>query len=394
MKIQAGLKLGLCFLLLIFISLQIGFAEEGSKIYADNDYGYSLTPPAGWTQVDSATISIPGEFRRAWSPDGTSTIVVFVQHSNQAVTPSLLLEQSATGVKSKLAAQVKEQEVRQVAGIQAMWLVFTASGTGGAVGAGNVPTTQHWVAIPREKDVIVLLLTAPASNFEALSPAFQSMLQTLKVSSAPSAVAAATPSPAGASRATPGPEIRGTYQISGTNPNGEPYQGTLTVKDHGEAYEFYWLAGQKSEGVGIQRGTEVVVGFGGKQCGVVDYHVAPDGTLEGTWTDYGQRQTGSEQAKRTSAATDVAGVYELTGNNLNGIAYEGGLTVTQKGETYQFVWETGDLGVGIRLGDAIAVSFREAGSTTPCGVAAYHVLPDGTLDGKWSVIGLEKAGTE
>jgi hypothetical protein len=73
--------------------------------------------------------------------------------------------------------------MRQVAGMQAMWLLITAKGTGGALdGKGSVPTTQQWVAIPREKDIIVLLLTAPDSNFASLSPAFGSVLGTLKVS--------------------------------------------------------------------------------------------------------------------------------------------------------------------------------------------------------------------
>jgi hypothetical protein len=96
--------------------------------------------------------------------------------------PRFLLKTSAEAVKTGLAAQIREQEVRQVAGMQAMWLVFSAKGTGGALdGKGEIPTTQHWVAIPREKEVIVLLLTAPDSNFASLATAFKSMLGTLKV---------------------------------------------------------------------------------------------------------------------------------------------------------------------------------------------------------------------
>ena len=174
---------GLCLLLFILGSSQQVVAEKISRTYVDEDYGFSLEAPEGWARANPAGISVPGEVCRAWSPDGTATIVVFLQTPNQAFTPSFLLEQSAASVKTGLSAQVREQEVRQVAGMQAMWLVFTAKGTGGALdGKGSVPTTQHWVAIPREKDVVVLLLTAPDSKFASLSPVFGSVLGTLKVS--------------------------------------------------------------------------------------------------------------------------------------------------------------------------------------------------------------------
>jgi hypothetical protein len=180
---ETSVRRGICLLLFILGSSQQVVAEKVSRTYVDEDYGFSLEAPDGWARANPAGISVPGEVCRAWSPDGASTIVVFVQKPNKAFTPSFLLEQSAASVKTGLSAQVQEQEVRQVAGMQAMWLVFKAKGTGGALdGKGSVPMTQHWVAIPREKDVIVLLLTASDSNFASLSPVFGSVLGTLKVS--------------------------------------------------------------------------------------------------------------------------------------------------------------------------------------------------------------------
>ncbi|MFL6260291.1 MAG: hypothetical protein ACJ76Y_11315 [Thermoanaerobaculia bacterium] len=180
---EVSVRRGLCFLLFILGSSQQIVAEKTSHTYVDEDYGFSLEAPDGWARANPTGISVPGEVCRAWSPDGTATIVVFMQHADKEYTPSILLEQSATSVKTRLGAQVREQEVKQVAGMQAMWLVFTAKGTGGMLdGKGSIPTMQHWVAIPREKEVLVLLLTAPESNFASLAPVFQSVLGTLKVS--------------------------------------------------------------------------------------------------------------------------------------------------------------------------------------------------------------------
>ena len=63
-----------------------------------------------------------------------------------------------------------------------MWLVFEGKGTGGAIdGKGPVKTSQHWVAIPREKDVIVLLLTSPTTEFAENAKSFGEAMKTLVV---------------------------------------------------------------------------------------------------------------------------------------------------------------------------------------------------------------------
>ncbi len=61
--------------------------------------------------------------------------------------------------------------------------MVTAPGNGSAIdGKGTVLTTQHWVAIPREQDVIIFLMTTPDAAFAANEQAFQGLLSTLKVS--------------------------------------------------------------------------------------------------------------------------------------------------------------------------------------------------------------------
>ena len=63
-----------------------------------------------------------------------------------------------------------------------MWLIVEGKGTGGAIdGKGDVQTTQHWVAIPREKDIVVALLTSPASDFAENRKSFEAALKTFEV---------------------------------------------------------------------------------------------------------------------------------------------------------------------------------------------------------------------
>ncbi|MFY9821849.1 MAG: hypothetical protein WAM82_10735 [Thermoanaerobaculia bacterium] len=153
--------------------------EPAVRRYVDEDYDFQLSPPPGWSRFDPAGLSVPGEICRGWTPDGTTTISVFIQKPDTAFHPRQLLDTSIAALKQR-GAVIKEQEVRKVAGLQAMWLVAVGAGTGGALtGKGSVRTYQHWVAIPRERNVLVLLLTGPASAFPAADAAFKTVLDTL-----------------------------------------------------------------------------------------------------------------------------------------------------------------------------------------------------------------------
>ncbi len=155
--------------------------QPTARVYVDEDYDFRVAAPSAWSRVNPAGLSVPGEICRAWSPDEKTTISIFVQKIGRAVHPRDLLEQSAAGLKG-IGGTFTDQEVRLVGGMKSMWLIATAPGTGAALtGSGDVPTTQHWVAVPREKDVLVLLLTAPASAFDSAETVFKTMLDTLVV---------------------------------------------------------------------------------------------------------------------------------------------------------------------------------------------------------------------
>jgi len=144
--------------------------------------GLAFTPPQGWQQGDPTKFTVPGNICCVWSPDGTSSVAVFVQNSGKPYNPRTLLEQSAEALQKSLGAEVKQKEVISVGGMRGFSLVVSGPGTGAGIdGKGTVRTTQHWVAIPRDKDVVIFLMTTPDDKLAANDQAFQTMLGTLKV---------------------------------------------------------------------------------------------------------------------------------------------------------------------------------------------------------------------
>ena len=85
-------------------------------------------------------------------------------------------------MREKFGCTIQTTDVKTVGGKKAMWMVATGKGTGGTLtGTGDVDTTTFWVAIPREKDIVVVLLTCPAADYEERRPSFESAIQSLKV---------------------------------------------------------------------------------------------------------------------------------------------------------------------------------------------------------------------
>lgn len=161
-----------------------GIAREpvaAGTIYEDADYKFKLPAPEGWMELPAEGLSVPGKVRKGWSPDGTASVVVFMQEPGQALTPRALLDVSVAGVK-KLGVEVKRDRIGTIGGKRAMHLVVAGKGTGGALtGQGDVATVQEWVAIPRATDIVVVLLTAPEADHEKHSAVFRGMLKGIQV---------------------------------------------------------------------------------------------------------------------------------------------------------------------------------------------------------------------
>ncbi|HTQ78588.1 MAG TPA: hypothetical protein VMM92_01235 [Thermoanaerobaculia bacterium] len=146
-------------------------------------FGFTMTAPEGWTRAtDTSTITVPGEVCCAWSPDGTATLVVFRQKPPKPVNPRAFLNASVKAFQTSLGATADQQDVRDIGGMRAMWMIVTGPGNGAAIdGKGTVPTTQHWVAIPRSDDILIFLLTAPQEKFATFDGALQLALGNIKI---------------------------------------------------------------------------------------------------------------------------------------------------------------------------------------------------------------------
>lgn len=145
--------------------------------------GLSFAPPQGWAQGDPTKFAVPGTICCVFSPDNASSIAVFVQNSGKPYNPRILLEQSAEGLQKSLGAEVRTKEIINVGGMKGFSLVVSGKGTGAGIdGKGTVITDQHWVAVPRDKDVVILLMTSADDKFAANEAAFQTMLSSLKIS--------------------------------------------------------------------------------------------------------------------------------------------------------------------------------------------------------------------
>lgn len=174
-------------LLLLVAFMQWGhtggaYGQEASDKYVDGKFDFSIKVSQPWKSGKLQDYAVPGVIRAAFAGADSASIVLFVQEPGQAFAPRFLVDESAKAIANQLGATVKEKEVRSVAKKQAMWLIVEGKGNGGAIdGKGDVKTTQFWVAIPREKDIVIALLTSPANAFDEHRKTFEAALETLVV---------------------------------------------------------------------------------------------------------------------------------------------------------------------------------------------------------------------
>lgn len=158
-------------------------AEGDDKAISDEWCGFSVSVAEPWQRAALSGYTAPGAIRCAWSGPNNASIVIFIQEPGVAVSPRVMLDGSVKAQKDKLGATVSVEAVRAIADMQAMWMVVSGKGNGGAIdNKGNIKTTQHWVAVPRERDVVVVLLTCPESNYAQLQKSFEALVASLKLS--------------------------------------------------------------------------------------------------------------------------------------------------------------------------------------------------------------------
>lgn len=94
-------------------------------------------------------------------------------------------------------------------------------------------------------------------------------------------------------------------------------------------------------------------------------------------------------------AQDLTGHYRVKGTNFDGSIYEGDAVITATSEfTCEIVWDTGgstSSGICMRDGNAFTAAYELGGKI---GLVIYLILDDGTMEGTWTVAGVNSVGTE
>lgn len=97
----------------------------------------------------------------------------------------------------------------------------------------------------------------------------------------------------------------------------------------------------------------------------------------------------------TASAQSIGGTYAVSGTNHDGTTYGGTAEITLTSETTcEIVWTTGtttSTGICSRNDDAFAAAYVLEDAV---GLVIYKVLPDGTLNGLWTIAGEGGTGTE
>ncbi len=157
-------------------------AQDEKNTYSDDKYDFAIKVSQPWRSAPWQDYAVPGIARAAFAGAKGASIVIFVQEPGKPMDPRFLVDESAKSMEQSLAATVSKKEVCDIDGKKAMSLVVAGKGTGAALdGKGSVPTSQQWIAIPREKDVIVALLTSPTADFQKNQKSFLASIKRFKI---------------------------------------------------------------------------------------------------------------------------------------------------------------------------------------------------------------------
>ena len=95
------------------------------------------------------------------------------------------------------------------------------------------------------------------------------------------------------------------------------------------------------------------------------------------------------------AQAQQAGIYDVTGVNLDGTTYAGLAQIRQLGlASFAIVWRIRNEiieGVGFSSGRTVSMAY---GLAQRPGIGIYTLNPDGSMDGEWTIIGAPANGRE
>jgi hypothetical protein len=94
-------------------------------------------------------------------------------------------------------------------------------------------------------------------------------------------------------------------------------------------------------------------------------------------------------------AQQIGGRYTVEGTNLDGSSYGGEAQINLTSDTTcEIGWITGDttsIGICMKNQNAFAAAYVLGNAT---GLVIYEILPNGTLEGIWTISGQNGSGTE
>jgi len=156
--------------------------ELKGRVYVDEDYQFKVHVPDGWYRANPKNYSAAGELCRVWTPGSESAIMVYRVPTEEPFMPLALLDQTAESMVTKRHAAVLEQEVRTICGKQAIWLIVSGPGNGGAIeGQGMITTIQHMVAFPRAEDAVIFMLGTPEKDFAEIRKVYEKMIDSVEI---------------------------------------------------------------------------------------------------------------------------------------------------------------------------------------------------------------------
>ena len=97
-------------------------------------------------------------------------------------------------------------------------------------------------------------------------------------------------------------------------------------------------------------------------------------------------------------AVELEGKYLVEGRDPKGSSrYQGQVVVVKESDTYVVVWKIQNqvlYGTGVLQNNVFAVTYLNYGPSGAPGLAVYETSPEGTLTGKFTMLGAKDVGIE
>ncbi len=186
----------------------------------------------------------------------------------------------------------------------------------------------------------------------------------------------------------------GDYFISGTRLDGSTYTGGMEIMRHATLpyYTLSWQVAEPFYGQGLLNGSILTAGWG-INCVVAAFVADDSGNLTGQVVDSSAGAVNPQNAAIIESG--AISRWNLTGTLTDGTPYEGVMTFTPNENGQSGAVEL-QVGAGILSGVALfdAGVFSVVYGNENCGLGTYVTQENGSLVGRWTLVGQTNVGTE